>query len=165
VNLANLNLTEKNCFVAMKYYFLILNRTYLIILGETSLIGIVWNGLISAEGGGDEVTRLITKSLSVQGDLNNPFSYIKNDHISKVENLDLDGEDILLQNRANFKIRYDEITSVNYDPSKKWGMGYYPHDGKVYVKTSKGKKTEFIILGSQSGKSISDRILRQKQKS
>jgi hypothetical protein len=149
----------------MQFYYLILNRTYLIILGDTALIGVVGNGIVAAEGGGDEVTRLISKSLSVQGDLNNPFSYIKNSYIKNVENLDLEGEDILLQNRANFKIRYDDITSVKYDASKKWGMGYYPHDGKVYVKTRKGKKIEFIILGSQSGKSITERILRQKQKS
>lgn len=37
-------------------------------------------------------------------------------------------------------------------------MGYYPHDGKVYVKTYDGKKKEFIILGSQSGEEIKNWI-------
>ena len=32
-------------------------------------------------------------------------------------------------------------------------MGPYPHDGKVSVK-SNNKKTEFIILGMQSGEKI-----------
>ena len=44
---------------------------------------------------------------------------------------------------------------------KKWGMGYYPHDGKVYVKTKNGKKKEFIILGSQSGKEIENWIKKK----
>jgi hypothetical protein len=37
-------------------------------------------------------------------------------------------------------------------------MGYYPHDGKVYVRTKDGKNREFIILGSQSGQEIKNRL-------
>jgi len=37
-------------------------------------------------------------------------------------------------------------------------MGYYPHDGKVYVTTNNNKKKEFIILGAQSGEAIKNWI-------
>jgi len=33
-------------------------------------------------------------------------------------------------------------------------MGYYPHDGKVYLKIENKGKREFIILGSQSGEEV-----------
>jgi hypothetical protein len=38
-------------------------------------------------------------------------------------------------------------------------MGYYPHDGKVYIETHDGKKKEFIMLGNQSGQKIANLIL------
>ncbi|HJY06951.1 MAG TPA: hypothetical protein VJ323_11600 [Bryobacteraceae bacterium] len=50
-----------------------------------------------------------------------------------------------------------EITSVAYNPRKKWGMGYYPHDGRVIVQTLK-RQREFIILGNQSGQQIAQRL-------
>jgi len=53
-----------------------------------------------------------------------------------------------------------DITRCEYDKTKKWGMGYYPHDGKVYVETRNSNEREFIILGNQSGQSIRDWICR-----
>ncbi len=38
-------------------------------------------------------------------------------------------------------------------------MGYYPHDGKVYIETFDGMKKELIVLGNQSGRKIADLIL------
>lgn len=43
-----------------------------------------------------------------------------------------------------------------------WGMGYYPHDGKVYIKTKDFRKREFIILGAQSGQSVKDSLTAKK---
>jgi hypothetical protein len=116
------------------------------------------NGLISVEGGGDPLTRSITKNMAIQDDLQNPYSYMKSSYLRKIENLNIYGEDILKTEKPNFKINRNEIKSVTYDKRKKWGMGHYPHDGKVYVKTKNGKKKEFIILGSQSGKEIENWI-------
>jgi hypothetical protein len=44
-----------------------------------------------------------------------------------------------------------------------WGMGYCPHDGKVYVDTAEGKTLEFIILGNQNGEAIQKNILSRKR--
>lgn len=53
-----------------------------------------------------------------------------------------------------------EITDVYYDPSKKWGMGPYPRDGKVHI-TARRSKRELVVLGDQSGKKIADSVRHQ----
>jgi hypothetical protein len=162
MNIGGINLTKDNYFIAMQYYRLILNRTYLIIFTKSSLVGILGNGLVAAENHSDLTTSLssaILRNIIIRGDLTNPLSYIKDKYIKMVNNFDLEGDLILQANSANFSINYADIKAVRYDPDKKWGMGYYPHDGKIYVKTRKGKTKEFIILGNQSGEFIKNLIL------
>ncbi|MDN3584502.1 hypothetical protein [Mucilaginibacter flavus] len=158
--LKNLNLTDGNHFVAMEYHTLILNRTYLVIITKDFLLGLKVNNAISAEGGHNPLAIAVSRALAVKGDLNNPFSYVKNKYLQPLLDQDIYSDAILQNDKANFKIYKRDITEVTYDNSKKWGMGNYPHDGKVYVKTADNKKREFIILGDQSGKHIADWILR-----
>lgn len=148
-----------NHFVAMQYYGLILNRTFLVLLTKDFLIGIKVNGLIGVESGGSILTKEFSKTMAVKGDLQDPYSYIKSKYIDKVQNLDLLDGSILTQGKSNFLIQRADITNAYYDPKKKWGMGYYPHDGKVYIVTNDGKKKELIILGNQSGHQIANLIL------
>ncbi len=156
MKLKDIQLTDSNHFVAMQYYGLILNRTYLVLITNNQLVGIVANGLVSVQKS-DLQASIITGLMSIDGDLNNPLSYLKDKYLKRVEHLNLLVDDLKKANSANFKINIKDILSVAFDPSKKWGMGYYPHDGKVYV-TTKDKKREFIILGSQSGKKILELI-------
>lgn len=159
-------LNDENHFVAMEYYKLILNRTFLILVTEDKLIGLLANGTISTEAGEnilakgrhDIITRQITRQLAVRGDLSNPYSYIKEKYIREIENDNIFSEKILLKNKANFVISRRDIKAVQYDPKKKFGMGNYPHDGKIVIETKDGKKREFIILGDQSGQTIADII-------
>jgi len=96
--------------------------------------------------------------MAVRGDLQNPYSYVKSKYIDRVKDCDLSDGSILTQNKSNFVINRADIRNAYYDPKKKWGMGYYPHDGKVYIETfGKGKK-ELIILGNQSGHKIASLI-------
>jgi len=159
MTLKDLVLTDDNHFVAMEYYKLILNRTFLILLTKDSLIGIQGNGVISVEGGKDPFTKQITKSLAVRGDLTNPYSYLKEKYIHEIENENLLDQSFLLKNKTNFIVTRKDIKNARYDPKKKWGMGHYPHDGKVYIETADNKKREFIILGDQSGQRIANLIL------
>ncbi len=131
-------------FVAMEYYALILNRTFLITIKDGALCGVVCSGLTSIEGGGDPLTKTATGKLAVHGNLDDPKSYVNAERIKQPSN-------------ANFSIPLSKISKVTYDPRKKWGMGYYPHDGRVFVE-AEGKKREFIILGNQSGKEIAERL-------
>lgn len=137
-----------------------MNRTFLVLILDDCLIGLKVNGLVSVEGGGDVLTRAIAKKMAIQDDLENPYSYLKSSYLRKIENMNVYSEAILKAEKSNFKINRKEIESVTYDKRKKWGMGYYPHDGKVYVKTT-NKKKEFIILGAQSGEEIKSWILRK----
>lgn len=126
-------------FVAMEYYALILNRTYLITVKNGALSGVVCRGLTSLDGGD-----ALSQMFSIKGDMTDTKSYIDPKRLNQ-------------SNSANFSIPMAGITSVRYDPRKKWGMGPIPHDGKLYVEAA-GKKREFIILGKQSGKEIADRL-------
>jgi hypothetical protein len=130
-------------FIAMQYYGLILNRTYVLTVNGARLNGKVCRGITAIEGG-DALTRYITSQLAVHGDLNSPASYIDPNKLSK-------------PHRADFSIALSDISSVEYTAKKKWGMGHYPHDGRVFVYTAK-KKYDFIILGTQPGKDIASRL-------
>ena len=143
----------------MQYYALILNRTFLVLLTKDLVIGIKVSGLISVESGGNVLEKELVNKMTVKGDLKNPYSYIKSKYIDKVHDVDLSDTSILKQDQANFVIQRADIKNAYYDPKKKWGMGYYPHDGKVYILTNDGKKREFIILGNQSGHTIANLIL------
>lgn len=133
-------------FVAMEYYALILNRTYLISIKDGALCGVICRGLTSVEGAPDPLTMIVTAKLAVHGNLNDPKSYV-------------DAKRMKRPSGANFSIPLSQISMVKYDPRKKWGMGYYPHDGRVFVEAAGGKR-EFIILGNQSGKEIAEHLTR-----
>jgi hypothetical protein len=147
--------TSDNHFVAMEYYWLILNRTFLILITDKELIGIKVHGPIGVESS-DALVNLLP--LTVDGDLQNPYSYINAKYIDKIKDIDLKSNDFFRANGSNFRISKPDIIETSYDKSKKWGMGYYPHGGKVYVRTRDDKKREFIILGSQSGQEIKNRL-------
>jgi hypothetical protein len=145
--------TPENHFVAMEYYRLISNRTFLILITEKHLIGIKVHGMIGVETH-DPMINLLP--LVVNGDLSNPYSYINPKYINKIKDTDLLSEEFLKD--QNFRINRTDIIDVEFDKRKKWGMGYYPHDGKVYIKTKDYKRREFIIMGSQSGQKISETL-------
>jgi hypothetical protein len=130
-------------FVAMEYYALILNRTYLVSVGQASITGKVCRGLTAVESG-TSLTRYITRQLAVHGNLNDPSSYVSDHQLSR-------------QNNADFSFSTNDIVSVSFNPNRKWGMGHYPHDGRVIILTPE-KRWEFIILGNQSGREIAGRI-------
>jgi len=129
-------------FVAMQYYALILNGTYVVSVDATGIAGRVCRGLTAVDDGNSS-TSYVTAQLVVHGDLNDPNSYIS--------------DALTRPNRANFVLSHADITSVIYNPRKKWGMGPYPHDGRIVVETST-RRREFIILGNQSGREIAERL-------
>ena len=138
-------LSYRNHFVAMEYYYLVFNRTFLVLLTRDYLIGIQGNGLIS--------------TLSIQGNLDNPSAYILSSYLDKMNDVELLDGSIIKANKVNFMIKKADIKNVYHNPEKKYGMGPYPHDGRVIVETIDNKKREFIILGNQYGQDVVDWIL------
>ena len=150
MKIGNHDLSETDHFIAMEYCWLILNRTYMLLLDERYLVGAKVNGLVSA--GNDP--------LAIRGGLENPYSYVSERYIQELSAVDLLSNALLQVNPLNFKIKYTEIESVEYTPKKKWGMAHYPHDGRVFIASS-GKRREFIIMGNQSGSEICSAINRR----
>ena len=158
MKLKDFELKKGNHFIAMEYYGLILNRTFLVLITENELIGLKVNGIVSVEvNGGNPITQKITNTMAITDNLENPYSYAKSSFLNRLAEKDIFSETILKDSFVNFKIPKSEINEVIYNKKKKWGMGPYPHDGKVYVKT-KSKKREFIIMGNQSGENIKNWI-------
>ncbi|MGI4870456.1 MAG: hypothetical protein ACRYFX_04670 [Janthinobacterium lividum] len=154
------DLQEGNHFMAVEYYALMMNRTFMVLLTPTHLVGVKVNGMLSVEGGKDPLTRAVTRALAVQ-DVNNPYAYGRESYLKEVDSLDLNGAEILKKSGGNFRIAYEDIASVKYDSSKKWGMGPYPHDGKIYVTTKAGQKKELIVIGQQDGAAIAQAIQKK----
>ena len=148
---------EGNHFVALEYYALMLNRTLMVLLTPTHVVGVKVKGMLSVESGADPTTRTVTRAMAVQ-DVEEPYAYVKDKYLKKVADMELIGEEILRASSGNFRIAYGDIMSVKHDPRKKWGMGYYPHDGKVYITTKTGLKKELILIGLQNGAAVAQSI-------
>lgn len=155
MRISEFEFTPDNHFVAMEYYWLILNRTFLVLITEGELIGIKVRGPIGVESS-DALVNLLP--LTVDGDLQNPYSYISAKYIERIKDIDLKSIDFLRADSSNFRITKSDIIDTTYDKRKKWGMGHYPHDGKVCVRTRDDNKREFIILGAQSGQGIKNSL-------
>jgi hypothetical protein len=162
MKISEFDFREGNHFVVMEYYWLVMNRTFLVVLVDGFMIGLKANGLIGATSGGDPATNIIAHVLANNGDLTNPYSYINSRYINEVEKDDLFGENILKLHPSNFRISRKDVTDVQYRSDKKWGMGSYPHDGTVTVSIKNHSKREFIVLGNQSGENIRQWILNNK---
>ena len=159
MKLRDFKLERSNHFVAMEYYGLILNRTFLVLIYKNNLIGLKVNGLVSAPTVGDPFTDAVTGMMAIKGNLKNPYAYIKRKYLRKLEDLEIEGNEILQISSANFKLMKSDIIEVSQTNKKKWGMGPYPHDGRIFIKTRQYGRREFIILGNQSSKDISEWLL------
>ena len=129
-------------FIAMEYYAVILNRTFLIFTYHEVLCG--------------AKLRSLTSSFSVLAGEDrwaNLYSYLSRGFLKKHRGISPDSPAFLIADRANFQIPRHEISKVVFDPTSKWGMGGIPHTGKLYIETAM-KRREFIILDHQNGKEI-----------
>jgi len=160
MDLEDFQLKKGNHFIAMEYYKLILNRTYLVLITDKNLSALRVNGLITVKGVSQKYDQKNNATV-IKKNLNDPFSYVDNELVNYIHDEFFDWVQFYNDDPVNFRIKRESITSVTYDSKKKWGMSYYPHDGKVYVKYEKNKKREFIILGSQSGERIKKWIERK----
>ena len=147
-------LKDNNHFVAMEYHRLISNRTFLVLLTNQHLIGLKVNGFVSVEIHNDPQMAALFNHKAIKGDLHDPYNYIKSSFFEKFAHMSIYNDRILTVDRANFKIRRQDILKTTYNQRQKWTMGYYPHDGTVYLKATRFRRRKFIILGNQSAADI-----------
>lgn len=127
-------------FVAMEYYWLILNRTVIVFIAPEGLYG--WR---------------------VQGPRTNsdpayfgPYQEMLEDNkfmrnrpvIEKLSRL-----------AGGFFLDRSAIASIEAVDRQKWGMGGIPHLGRIHVLLKTGKTREFILLGCVDPESVRDRIV------
>ena len=127
-------------FLAMEYYLLILNRSYVIFSYPEGLYGWKFSGPVSTR---------------------NPLFFQPFEELARDATIVPGSEAFqeFMEQPGSFFIARAEIASANYDSRRKWGMGPVPHSGKIYVRLTSGKVREFILLGSQDGPSVCAAVL------
>lgn len=139
-------------FVAMEYYWLILNRTFRIIVTEDNIYGVKVRGVISAN-------RLTFDSdFVLHGDLKDPKTFEGRSFLQQYKDIDLSSQEFIESDSHNFRIRHHEVEQVSYNPKDKWGMGQIHHTGRLNLHLSEGHRREFILLGKQDGEQLRRRF-------
>lgn len=132
--------TPLSGFVAMEYYDLILNRTFVVFIAPDGLYGWKAQGPVAA---GQPMYFVPYSEMLKDSDLMNNRRAIK-----KLSDL-----------AGGFFIPRSEILSADVVAGKKWGMGSIPQSGRVKIRTVSGKCREFILLGKVEAASIQQNIL------
>ncbi|HEY2349402.1 MAG TPA: hypothetical protein VGH64_10310 [Puia sp.] len=135
-------------FIAMEYKGM-LNCIYKIYITDSLVLGAKVNGYITVQPNFGLGTSIPFKVM------HDPEAYVNKKKDEKYENLLNDPDAFLKTDKQNFIIRISDIKQVYHDPTPKWGMGYYPHTGKIMVEASKTTQNakaerEFILVGDQN---------------
>jgi len=133
------------CFVAMEYHAVILNRTFLITVTASQVCGARVHGLLASPPVPDPEWR-------------DPAFYPVERLVKRYDGVDVDPEAYVRLDRANFQISLAELERVRFDPRPKWGMGWVPHSGRLYLELGSGVTRELMLLGAQDGALICERL-------
>jgi len=144
-SLANIQ-TAAWSFVAFQYCHVISNRTYMVFVTRKMLCGGVVRGVLPAPIKATERWR-------------DPLFYPSPEIVAKYADIELESPQFRTMNRANFQIHSDEIDSIVFSADPKWGMATVPYSGRLFVKKKNGATIELILLGTQDGPSIRDRLV------
>lgn len=132
-------------FVALQYYGGILNRTFVVFVTHDTICGVRVRGALPAP-------------VNVTDRWHDPLFYPQPKLLAKYEGVDLESPGLLAKDKANFRFRKDEIERVEFTSDAKWGMGSVPYSGRLIVTRKGGVETELILLGTQDGPALHDRL-------
>jgi hypothetical protein len=127
-------------FVAMEYYALIMNRTFVVFVSPDGLYG--WKAVGAVAGGAAGYYQPFQELLA--------DSNLMHDLIAIKKLAALAG---------GFFIPKGQIRSAEAVPQQKFGMAGIPHSGRILIHFVSGGSREFIPLGSVDGASIARSIL------
>jgi hypothetical protein len=127
-------------FLAMEYYWLILNRSLLVFTYPEGLYAWKFSGLVSTR---------------------TPLFFVAFEECTTAPKMSPGTEDFesMMKESGSFSIPRSDIALVHYVPTPKWGMGNVPHSGKLYIRLKSGKSRELILLGSQNGEAVRSAVL------
>jgi len=132
-------------FVALEYYALILNRIYLVFVGDRMISGAYMGGPVAANPFPEAAW--------------NPEYWISERRLARYGGMNVSGPEFRSRHWMNFQLARADIARVRFDRTPKWGMGNVPHSGRLHVEWRDGTRREFILLGRQDGPSLRDRLL------
>jgi hypothetical protein len=132
-------------FAVMQYYALILNRTYKMFIAPTMLCGAKVLGIVANPSGTSEA-------------MLDPEYWTGTMMATLYDGLDVTSREFLRLNGANFQIAWRDITSVEFNSRRKWGMGNVPHSGRIVLRLVSGRSCELILLGTQDGEALRARL-------
>jgi hypothetical protein len=132
-------------FVALEYYALVLNRVYLVLVGNRTLAGAYMRGPIA--------------SVPFPPEAWQPGYWLNERRLASYAGVSIESSEFKRRHWANFQYQRRDIVDVSYDSRPKWGMGTVPYSGRIHMTWVGGRKREFILLGKQDGPGIRDRLL------
>ena len=133
-------------FVALEYYWLILNRRYLVTVGPAKIVGLRVGGVVVSPS-----------RFSPGMDSPNPLDYVDSDLEDSYDGVDPFSVTALRMDSANFSIDRASVTSVAFYRAK-WGMGAVPYSGRVVLYSDRRRIKELIFLGDQDGAGIARKL-------
>jgi hypothetical protein len=131
-------------FVAMQYYWLMLNRTFEVFITDSKLCAARVGGLIASPASVDERWK-------------NPRFYVKPKLRARYEGIDPESPEFLKIDSTNFQISRPDITAVEHHRAK-WGMGAVPYSGRILIDVCDGTRCELVLLGTQDAQTILDQL-------
>jgi hypothetical protein len=127
-------------FVAMEFYWLILNRTFLVFASSDGLLG--WRAagpVTNSDRRYFEPLQAMVEDKELMRDL---------PAIRKLADLP-----------GGFYFPRSKVASIVSDDRPQWGMGGIPHSGHVLVSLTSGKTRKLILLGETIPEEARDRIV------
>lgn len=135
ISLADRSATPLWGFLAMEYYWFVMNRIFLVFISPEGLYG--WQ----AQGPATSANR---SQLATYQRMLGDVEFMRNrTAIGDLSRLP-----------GGFFLSRSEIASVETDDRREWGLAGIQHTGRIHVHLVSGEKREFIILG----KVIPDRV-------
>jgi len=93
-----------------------------------------------------------------------PEAYVKK-KLDTYDSLLTDESAFLKKDKYNFIVHRYAVMKIWHDRTHKWGMGYYPDTGKIYLESpatpeNKEKVRELILVGLQDANAILEMLSR-----
>jgi len=131
-------------FIAMQYYWLIVNRTFEVFVTRSMICGARVRGVIASPEG-------------TEPQQHDPQQYVSARLRRRYDSVNPESSEFLALDRANFQIPRSRISSIEFFP-RKWGMGGVPYSGRLVLSDPSNSKCELILLGTQDAGLIATRL-------
>lgn len=135
-------------FLAMEYYAVMFNRSFLVIVTKNAICGAKMFGVVGSP-----------RTAIGAYKWRDPRNFINRKTLEKYRSIDPESPAFLNIDKVNFQTPCNNVKGIGFTSRKKSSMGGVPHSGSLFVQLADGRKREFILLGDQDGEEIERLIL------